>query len=228
MAVATESDEVALRRRSLPIVGAFQRFNSAVAGGRDRGVPPLPSFRKSSITDSFVVGNDLKPSTPKSPGLCQELDSIRCIGRLRLWSLRIVQQCGISLRQLRRDLEDNTVYRRPPTRRSAIKIAVRVEYQPAKWICSVAAAGKVMQRGVCPSAVRVRQLENRTEAVRTVLIGRAVEVASIDKPSFRGARPKVRSRLVLSNYPRSLGSKLALRPEEMQLIQVLSISCMAG
>ena len=162
--------------------------------------------------------------------------------------------------QLRRDLEDNTVYRCPPTRRSAIKIAVRVEYQPAKWICSVAAAGKVMQRGVCPSAVRVRQLENRSEAVRTVLIVRAVEVASvvhdeivirpsfragladkrvkldtdssqsvrgrpcgsvanaIDKPSFRGARPKVRSRLVLSNYPRSLGSKLALRPEEMQLI----------
>ena len=104
MAVATGSDEVALRRRPLPIACPFQRFNSAVAGGRDRGVPPLPSFRKSSITDSFVVGNDLKPSTPKSPGLCQELDSIRCIGRLRLWSLRIVQQCGISVRQLRRDL----------------------------------------------------------------------------------------------------------------------------
>ena len=83
--------------------------------------------------------------------------------------------------QLRRDLPDDAAarfsatYAFPAVLRSAVEIAVRVKYHAAGRSAAVAAAGKVVQQGVRPTAIGGCQFENRARSIGA-RVRRAVEI----------------------------------------------------
>src|ERR1019366_3753982 len=84
---------------------------------------------------------------------------------------------GNPLKILRRDLPHNSLLVCPARRGGTVEIPFRVEYDVAVGICSIAAAGKVVQRGVGPTAAGVCQLENRAQVACPVASRGAVEIA---------------------------------------------------
>src|SRR5208337_4776393 len=155
---------------------------------------PLP-FRKRRFAS---------PRTPPSRGLTSRssIDSkdalrmrtaprheLRYSRKIKIAEERTIKRSAVLSAQLRGNLKDNAVVHRSACGRCAVHIAVLVEHDVAPRIGSVGAAGKVVKRGVRPTATAGSQLENRAMVICSVPVRRAVKIACAVESEV-GNRPR--------------------------------------
>src|SRR5271169_2094851 len=83
---------------------------------------------------------------------------------------------GWLLSQLRCDLEDNAGSLRPTGLGRAINIAGCIQDHVAKGFVAISPATKVVEGGVNPSALGLRELENVAPSKRSIGTGGAVQI----------------------------------------------------